>query len=558
MGALTSGVTGLQAHQQMLDVTGNNLANVNTTSYKASRINFSELLSETVKKASQPTATLGGTNAQQMGTGVSVASITFNMNQGNIVSTGNPLDMAIEGEGYFVLNDGDQNVYTRAGVFSVDADYNLVDASTGYIVQRIGTTGENDGFQTAGDSNVKVPFDVGMPAKETTEIVLAGNLSSSSTTATPTTNVLTSNLQYTIDSAAPTTSTLFSDLDQFSGTVISGNLGTIAVSGLDPDGNAISGSFTVTDTSTMGDFINYLNASVLSDQTASMVNGEIIITDDNSGYSKSDLSLSYTDIAGDTDLEMPGYFEISTVGGDEVKALSITMYDSQGQSHVLTAALVRTGVANTWDMVLTSITGEISSLTSANRRIEGIEFASDDGALIGLDETIGDTAQFTIGFAHNPAVPQTVTIDIGTSGQFNGLTQFAGSSTAVATDQDGYEAGSLSTVSVNSEGILIGSYSNGEKKELATLQIALFQNAAGLESIGGNYYIPSANSGEAVATQALTSGAGTVHGGSLESSNADVATEFVNLIQAQNGFQANARTITVANEILQELTNLIR
>jgi len=105
---------------------------------------------------------------------------------------------------------------------------------------------------------------------------------------------------------------------------------------------------------------------------------------------------------------------------------------------------------------------------------------------------------------------------------------------------------------------LIGAFSNGIKKNIATLQISLFQNTAGLENIGNGYFIPSANSGEAIATQAMTGGAGSIHGGSLEKSNADVATEFVNMIQAQNGFQANARSISVANEILQELTNLIR
>jgi flagellar hook protein FlgE len=138
------------------------------------------------------------------------------------------------------------------------------------------------------------------------------------------------------------------------------------------------------------------------------------------------------------------------------------------------------------------------------------------------------------------------------------LTQFAGNSTAVAREQDGYEAGSLSTVSVNNGGILIGAFSNGIKKEIATLKIALFQNTAGLETVGSGYLLPSANSGEPVSTQAMSGGAGSIHGGALEKSNADVATEFVNMIQAQNGFQANARTIRVANEILRELTSLIR
>jgi flagellar hook protein FlgE len=93
--ALSSGVTGLQAHQKMLDIAGNNLANVNTTAFKASRITFSELLNETIKKASQPTSGIGGTNPQQMGSGVAVAGITPNLSQGNIINTGNPLDLAL-------------------------------------------------------------------------------------------------------------------------------------------------------------------------------------------------------------------------------------------------------------------------------------------------------------------------------------------------------------------------------------------------------------------------------------------------------------------------------
>ncbi len=129
--ALSAGVTGLQAHQKMLDVAGNNLANVNTTAYKTTNINFSELLSQTITSASAPTSTVGGTNPQQMGSGVGVSSITRNTTQGNIVKTGNPLDVAIEGEGYFVANDGEKSVYTRAGTFPVDEDGTMVDVATG-------------------------------------------------------------------------------------------------------------------------------------------------------------------------------------------------------------------------------------------------------------------------------------------------------------------------------------------------------------------------------------------------------------------------------------------
>jgi flagellar hook protein FlgE len=195
--ALSSGVTGLQAHQQMLDVAGNNLANVNTTAFKASRILFSELLSETIRKASQPTTNTGGTNPVQMGSGVGVAGISPNMSQGNIVNTGNPLDLAVEGEGYFVLSDGQQYVYTRAGAFAVDQDSVLVDPATGYRVQRIGSIGEIDGFQVPGNSDVHVPYDVAMAASLTQEVKVAGNLSADAVLSTTQTNVLTASQAFT-------------------------------------------------------------------------------------------------------------------------------------------------------------------------------------------------------------------------------------------------------------------------------------------------------------------------------------------------------------------------
>ncbi len=551
--ALSAGVTGLQAHQKMLDIAGNNLANVNTTAFKASSVTFSDLLSETIKKASQPTTGVGGTNPQQIGSGVGIANITPNMLQGNIISTGNPLDMAIEGEGYFVLSDGQQDVYSRSGSFAVDANSSLVDPATGYHIQRIGSEGEIDGFQTPGNSEIHVPYDVAMPATATTQVVVSGNLSADAAFATTQTQVITSDLAYTYNNGTSATSaTLISDLDQYTGTLTSG---TITISGYDKDGTAFDSGLTlaIDATTTVGDLINHLNTNVLDGSTASLVNGQIRVTDDTSGYSRTDMTLSY---AGDGTLEVPSYFEISTVGGEESKNINITVYDSQGGKHVLSGAFVRTDTANTWDMVLTSLTGDVSEITMANRRIEDITFDASDGSYAGLGGS--DTAQFVITFAHDTANPQTIDIVLGTAGKLDGLTQFAGNSTAVARDQDGYEAGRLSTLSVNNEGILIGAFSNGIKKNIATLQIALFQNTSGLERIGNGYYIPSANSGEAIATQAMTGGAGTIHGASLEKSNADVATEFVNMIQAQNGFQANARTIRVANDILRELTSLIR
>ena len=558
--ALSAGVTGLQAHQKMLDIAGNNLANVNTTAFKAKTINFSELMTETIKKASQPTETVGGTNPQQMGGGVEIAGISPNMSQGNIVNTGNPLDMALEGEGYFVANDGSKNLYTRSGSFAVDADSYLVDPQNGYHVQRIGSVGESDNFQTAGNSNIVVPYDVAMAARATSEVTVAGNLSADAEFVTAQTNVLTSNIGYTANNGVTAlTTTELDQLDQFSGTF--GATTTITASGLDPSGNALvdAAGLTVTGATTLQDVIDHLNTNVLdpTEQVASLINGKIRVTDVSSGYSLSDVALTWAD-NGSATLTMPVYFEISAVGGDHVKYINSTVYDSQGGRHVLSAAFTRTNTANTWDMVLTSVTGDIYNLTADNRRIRGVEFSPSDGSYSGLNAAIGDTSQFVMTFARNISNPQTIAVDMGTTSHLDGLTQFAGNSTAVARGQDGYEAGRLATVSVNNTGTIVGAFSNGIKKDIATVQITLFQNAAALETVGGNYFDSSANSGDAVATQALTGGAGSIHGGSLEKSNADVATEFVRMIQAQNGFQASARTIRVANDILRELTNIIR
>jgi len=673
--ALASGVSGLQVHQKMLDVAGNNLANINTTAFKGSRITFSELLSETIKRASGPTALTGGTNPIQIGTGVAVSGITTNMVQGNIINTGNPLDLAIEGNGYFAVTDSTgQKFYTRAGAFAVDADSNLVDGATGYFVQR---DNQVEGIgSVAGSDNIFVPYGAVLPAHATTEITVAGNLGEDSSLSTAQAQVVTSDIAYTYGSGTTTgtaagLTTTIGEIDQFTGgsgvggKMGTGDAGTITLTGFNHDGSDLSDTFDIGSTTTMGDILTWLNtdngvapisevqtaalsaapasgtftltyggqttaainwnatageiktalealstvevdditvsgpiaddvtftfANTLGDTdpititsslkdagavdiiasiaetvkgvpavgalggnaTASLVDGKIRITDNTSGYSKSDITLAYS---GDGEMTMPGYFEMTTVGGEEIKDISITIFDSRGERHVLSGAFVRTDTANTWDMVLTSVTGDINEITMANRRINGITFNSNDGSYAGLGGSA--VPEFEITFAEDPTTPQIIAMDFGNEGEMNGLTQFGGNSTAAARLQDGYGIGQLSSVTVDKSGVVIGAFSNGEKMTIAALQIALFRNASALESAGNGFFSESANSGVADTTGRTDGRIGRVFGGALEKSNADVATEFVNMIQAQNGFQANARTIKVANEILQELTRLI-
>ncbi|MFW6133413.1 MAG: flagellar hook protein FlgE [Planctomycetota bacterium] len=558
--ALLAGVSGLRANQQTIDVAGNNLANVNTHAYKASRITFADLISETTQAASQPTTNVGGTNPAQVGSGVQVASIDRDMSEGGLVNTGQPLDMAIEGAGYFVLHDGAQEVFTRVGSFAVDSEFYLVDPSTGYRVQRGGSEGVAEGFQEPTSDAIRVPYDVALPAKTTENIVYNGNLSADQ--ATPTTHTITSGTQYTVDGAGAAGDTLIKDLDQVAVTDAGGTIvgGTLTIAGTDRDGADVSSTVTVVDAAagagevySMQDLLDHVS-SLYDGSTASLVNGQIQLVDDSAGYSQADINMSF---AGGTDatLELPDHWQIDTAGGQEVKNTNVEVFDSQGNSHILSAAFVKSDTANQWDMVLTTITGEVELV---DRRIKGITFLS-DGAFGGLAEATPPEAQnFKMKFAHDPDSEAVINVDLGTVGQYDGLSQFGGASTVSPSGQDGYASGTLSSVSVTREGVLVGVFTNGARRDLAAIKVATFQNPAGLLAIGDNYYEPSANSGEPVPTKALSGGAGAIHGGALEGSNVDMANEFVNLIQAQNAFQANARTITTSNEMLRELTNLIR
>ena len=562
--ALLAGVSGMKAHQKMLDVAGNNLANVNTTAYKTSRVRFSDLLSETLKDASQPTTAVGGSNPQQIGSGSKIASVDRDMAQGSLLTTGQPLDMAIEGSGYFVLNDGQSDGYTRVGAFAVDADFFLVDPGTGYRVQRIGSEGVDEGFQSASSSAIRVPYDQALPAKSTETITYNGNLTADQ--AKPTTNKLRSGLEYTTASGAGASrETRLSEITEGGATLVDGDI--ILLNGTRRDGS------TVTDvpfatfeddgaggrrTKTVDQMLDFIDATFANPadptdlwSSSSVSNGEITLADTVSGYSLTDIELSM-DATATGALTFPDYFQLEDVGGEAARKTNIEVFDSQGVPHTLSATFVKTTSTNKWDLVLSSITGDVDV---TKRRIAGINFLT-DGTYGALDDPT--SGYFQMRFAHDRTSAVSINVDIGTVGEMDGLSQVGGPSTASPSKQDGYASGWLSSISVSREGVLVGVFSNGARRDIAALQLATFQNPAALVALGGNYYASSSNSGEPIPTKALSGGAGAVHGGSLEKSNVDVANEFVALIQAQNGFQANARTIRVSNEMLRELTNLIR
>jgi flagellar hook protein FlgE len=175
-----SGIAGLKAFKSSLDVIGNNIANVNTISYKAGRVTFKEALSQTIAGATSPSGARGGTNPVQVGLGVTVGAIDNNMAGGSPQSTGRQTDLMIEGGGYFVMGDGSSKVYTRDGAFSLDAGNNLVSSSTGLKV--LGwtadpLTGEVDSSaQIAGSSGINIPVGLLSTARATSQVDIGGNL----------------------------------------------------------------------------------------------------------------------------------------------------------------------------------------------------------------------------------------------------------------------------------------------------------------------------------------------------------------------------------------------
>jgi flagellar hook protein FlgE len=173
--SLFSGISGLRAHQQMMDVTGNNIANVNTTGYKSSQAVFQDTLSQMVNAAGAPQNSAGGTNPAQVGLGVRTASINANFGQGAAETTGKSSDMMIQGDGFFVVKSGGEALYTRAGSFTFDANGSLT-TPNGQIVQ--GWTAQSGAVNTSGaPGDVKLPIGISLAPTPTQNITLTGNFS---------------------------------------------------------------------------------------------------------------------------------------------------------------------------------------------------------------------------------------------------------------------------------------------------------------------------------------------------------------------------------------------
>lgn len=446
-GALYTGVSALSATGEAMNVIGNNLANSNTTAFKASRTLFSDLLASNVSSSS-------GTS--QVGTGVGLATVDTVFSQGGFNPTSSSTDLAIEGEGFFIVRDGNTGAeaYSRAGGFTFNDE--------GYLVNP-------QGYQVQGYA-----LDEGKTVGALQDIKL--------------------NLNNT-DAASQTDKISFNT-----------NLNAAAESPTDPTGALTE--FDVSNPSTSSNFSTSINVYDSLGQ-AHLTNVYMTKTDDPNEW-QYNVTLPQSDLAGGGT-------------GEEVIAKGYLTFGSDGSFSASSQSSDSTTTDPAGNAVYTD-----GSVGSVNGNVVTTDTVSWAGGA--ADQELNITLDFS---------------------------QYAGQSELVSKQQDGYSSGALTGVEVDNGGTVIASYSNGQSRSQFRLGLAKFANNTGLAQVGNSLFEATDSSGlPSIGTPG--SGVGSIRSNALEQSTVDIAKEFTNMITTQRAYQANSRTITTTDEMLQEVVNLKR
>ena len=518
MRSLYSGISGLSVHQTKMDVIGNNIANVNTTAYKSSRVTFTDVFSQKLAGASSGDETVGGTNPKQIGLGANIGSIDIQMGEGAAQRTDNDLDIKIEGDGFFIISDASGFKFTRDGSFKVGANGYLTTSKGNYVM----------GWPADKEGNVsKTPVQklamitdeaFSVAATETTAISYAKNLS-----------------------------------------IEDGNAGGSGITQLSTFYDSLGNEYTVTQ-----QFYYFKNAQSVEDFNKNRdTNDKIAIRSGSSTIpaEKSDGTHTMIDIApiGITDgvLDEPFWvsFGVSSVtdqSGKEVMAskdFANQAYDPDPTESVKLADALskQSGYPRIFKFTTTGVYDTKFEEDYTTARGDGKTFDLNFGNQLpieGITATVGEVGTGTKN-------------DRKIKVNMKDLTQYNSATTATSS-YNGNKPGTMSSYSIGSDGIISAKYSNGETKILGQVALATFANSAGLEKCGDNMYQSTLNSGEFDGIGVSPTSVGSLNSGALEMSNVSLSTEFTEMITTQRGFQANSRIITTSDTLLEELVNLKR
>jgi len=546
--SLFTGISGLNANLAELSVVGNNIANVNTVGFKSSRAVFSDLLSQTLN---------AGGNPKQIGLGVDMTGVEHLFNQGAMETTGNAFDLAISGGGFFVLQNPSLSKpsYSRAGQFHVDKNNFLVNPDDlrlqGFMANSSGILGNTVKDIQLTTNNVA--------PHASTNVDLSVNLDSNASVTGYVINTgVNDSIVFNVGGAAITAS-LVTDGGLATGTANDGGAVAAAIKSALEAKNGTADTYTVTYDGKTGHF-------TVKNDTA---NGTTLTLDWSTSTSAATLGFnavaSGAIAAGSSDVSdtAGGAFSLARAGETSNFSAPVTIYDSLGNSHVVTTYFRKKSVnatGNTWEWFTVS---DASDTTSGSSEISANGTLAFDttGALFSESAITYPTGGFD--FAGGVNQNQLIAFDFGTGTTAggtgtDGTTQYGVGSSLLSLKQDGYAPGTLQRLDVGTDGVITGVFSNGTNRTIARLMLADFPNITGLTSDGSGLFSETSSSGQRLLNAPGSGGVGILRASTLELSTVDIAQEFVKMITAQRGFQANSRIITTTDALLAELVNLKR
>jgi flagellar hook protein FlgE len=536
MGSFSTSLSGVEAASQDLAVISNNLANLDTTAYKDQEANFQDFFYQMLGSD-------GAGDPTQIGAGTLLASVVSAFTQGTISSTGVPTDMAIQGDGFFLEQNGTSTLYTRAGDFSQNAAGYLMTSDGGYVLGYPAVNGVISPSQTL--APLQIPNGQISAPNATSNIELTMNLDASAPASSTGGTAARGTLTVTGDAAANDTVTIGNTTYTFVTSLSSSTPNQVLING--EAGTLTNLADAINGTGTAG--VNYSTGTTsVSSVTATASATGLSLTASQSGTSGDTITTTSTwgSFGAGT---LTGGVAGSSTGGSADGTFSepVVVYDSLGNSHTLTFTFTKSA-SNSWDYQITipaadeGGTGSPTVVNSGTLQFDGNgNLTSPSANVTGINITGLSDGASAMNITWQLFNPSTNTPDI---------TQVAGQSNVSSSEQDGYASGALQSFTIASDGTIQGIFSNGQTLTLGQVALATFQNSQGLQLNGDNTYLATPAAGIAAVGAPNSGGRGTIVGQSLEASNVDMTTELSNLIVAERNYQANARAISTADQML--------